>query len=112
MVMVIHEAPGVAKPMESLNYKPEQIEEVFSIFIDSEYPVSCIASGGHMIQGTRIFYPERTSHKVSKLNLIFQDLTPFLFSKFHQYLFQYISLIMPNTKLAGSQLLGRSGEAT
>ena len=37
VVMVIHEAPGMAEPMESLDYKTEQIEEVFSIFVDFEY---------------------------------------------------------------------------
>jgi hypothetical protein len=62
MVMVIHEAPAMAEPMESLDNKPEQIEEVFSIFVTSEYSAPCIASCGHMVEGTRVFYPERTSH--------------------------------------------------
>jgi hypothetical protein len=42
--VVIHEAPGMAKPMESLDHQTEQIKKIFSIFVASEYPVSCIAS--------------------------------------------------------------------
>ena len=37
MVMVIHEAPGMAEPMESVNNKPEQIQEVLSVFVASEF---------------------------------------------------------------------------
>jgi len=68
MVMVIHEAPGMTEPMESLDNKPEQIEEVFSVFVSSEYPAPGIASCSHMVEGARALYPEWTCHIVRLSN--------------------------------------------
>lgn len=72
-VMVIFEAPAVAEPMESLDNQPDQIEKVFSVFVTSEYSASYITSCGRRVEGTRVFYPERTSPIAI---LIIQDLTP------------------------------------
>jgi hypothetical protein len=47
--------------MEYVANKTEEVEEIFSIPVASEYLNSCIPPGGNMIEGAGIFYPERTA---------------------------------------------------
>ena len=56
MIMIVHEAVCVAKPIIPFNDNAKDSKKILSVLIISEYPVSCIAPRGDVINRIRIFY--------------------------------------------------------
>ena len=56
MIMIVHEAVGVAKPIIPFNDDAKDSEKILSVLIVREYLVSRIAPRGDMINCIRIFY--------------------------------------------------------
>ena len=62
MVVIGHEAVGVAKPIISLINVLKGVEEVFTILVVFKDRFFFITTGGDVINGTGVFYAERSSH--------------------------------------------------
>ena len=63
VVVVVHEAICMndeAKPFHEVIQKAEEIRPILLV---PEYVLPVIPPGRHMVEGTGIFNPERTSHK-------------------------------------------------
>ena len=62
MVMVGHQAIGVAAPAKALNSVAEQVEKLLSVSIVHKDVVAAIATGRDMIDATGEFHTQGTSH--------------------------------------------------
>ena len=62
MVVIGHEAVGVAKPIVSFIDMLKGIEEVLTILVVFKDGLFFITPGGDMIDGAGIFYTERACH--------------------------------------------------
>jgi hypothetical protein len=62
MVVIAHEAVGMAEPIEPLYNKAQAIEKCPVIGIVEKDFCPGIATRGYVVQGTGIFYAEGTSH--------------------------------------------------
>ena len=80
MVMVGHEAVGVADPVVALVDVLEGVEEVQTIRVGLENGFLLVPAGGHMIDCAGVFDAERTGHgrtlAEKRGNVKPQDLTP------------------------------------
>jgi hypothetical protein len=55
MIMIVHEAAGMAKPVEPLDDGAKHKEKILSVLVAQKYFVPSIPSGGDMIDGIWIF---------------------------------------------------------
>ena len=62
MVMVVHEAVGVADPVIAFVDVLEGVQEVDPVLVALENGLSLIATGSDVVDCTGIFYAKRTSH--------------------------------------------------
>ena len=62
VVVVIHEAVGMADPVESIYHVSKDIEEVSSVLVIQEDGLLSVAPGGDMVEGTFEFYSQRPGH--------------------------------------------------
>jgi len=62
MVMVGHEAVGVAHPVITLVDALKGIEEIFAVLVIFEDGLLFVAARGNMIHGAGVFYAKRTGH--------------------------------------------------
>jgi hypothetical protein len=65
MIVVGHEAVGVAQPIITLVDVLKDVEEVLAVLVIFEDSFLFVATRGHMIHGTRVFYAKRTGHGAS-----------------------------------------------
>ena len=79
MVMIVHEAVGVADPIVPFIDVLERIQKVDAILIVFEDGLLFITAGSDMIDSTGVFYAERTAHTgtlaKNKGNVKIKDLT-------------------------------------
>jgi hypothetical protein len=65
MVVIAHEAVGMAEPIEPPYNKAQNIEKCPVIgIVEKDFSLG-IATRGYVVEGTRIFYAEGTSHAYS-----------------------------------------------
>jgi hypothetical protein len=62
MIVVGHEAVGVAQPIITFVDVLKNVEEVLTILVVLEDHLLFVATRRNMIHGTRVFYAKRTSH--------------------------------------------------
>ena len=62
MVMVGHEAVGVADPIVAFVDVLEGVQEVLAVLVVFKYGLLFISPRGHMIDCAGVFYAERTCH--------------------------------------------------
>jgi hypothetical protein len=62
MVVVGHEAVGVAQPIITLVDVLKGVEEVLSVLVVFEDSLLFVAAGGDMIYGARVFYAKGAGH--------------------------------------------------
>jgi hypothetical protein len=67
MVVVCHEAVGVAQPVITLVDVLKSVEEVLAVLVVFEDGLLFIAARGNMIHGAGVFYAKRTSHCAKKV---------------------------------------------
>ena len=63
MIMVVHEAIGMAKPVETIVDFFQDVEKEGTVFIIVKDLIPCIASGGDVIEGAFVFYSKWSCHK-------------------------------------------------
>ena len=63
VIMVGHEAVGVADPVVALIDVLEGVQEVLAVMVILEDGLLFVATGCHMIYSAGVFYAERASHK-------------------------------------------------
>jgi hypothetical protein len=82
MVVVGHEAVGVAQPVITLVNMLKSVEETLAVLVVFEDSLLFVPARGYMIHGTRVFYSKRTGHSVKVSwplqNVNTKDLTPIL----------------------------------
>ena len=49
MIVIVHQAVGMAKPAKTLNRIAERIKKPEAIGVIPKYMISCIATGGHVV---------------------------------------------------------------
>jgi hypothetical protein len=62
MIVVVHEAAGVADPVISLVDVLEGVQEVYPVLVALEDGLSFVAPGGDVVDCTGVFYAERAGH--------------------------------------------------
>jgi hypothetical protein len=62
MVMIFHQAVGMAEPIVPEGNILKRIQEHLSVLIVSEYCLSFVSSAGDVIDSTWKFYTQRTRH--------------------------------------------------
>jgi hypothetical protein len=62
MIMVVHKTECVNNGIIILCGRLKIFKKLLSVALTLEYIFPFITSGGHMIKGTRIIYPQGTSH--------------------------------------------------
>jgi hypothetical protein len=62
MVVVVHEAVGVADPVISLVDVLEGVQEADPVLVALEDGLSFVAPGGNVVDCTGVFYAERAGH--------------------------------------------------
>ncbi len=62
MIMVGHETVGVTNPVVFFVDVLEGIEEIDTILVVFEDGLLFIPTGGHVVNGARVFYAKRSSH--------------------------------------------------
>jgi hypothetical protein len=60
--MIVHKAVGIAEPLKPIRNVVEEFNEIAAVLVTSEDPLTGVATGGDVIQGTRVFDTERTCH--------------------------------------------------
>jgi len=79
MIVVCHEAVGVADPVAALIDVLEGVQEVLTVLFVLEYGLLLVSTRGHVIDCAGILYAERAGHekKIAKGTTIIkpQDLT-------------------------------------
>jgi hypothetical protein len=65
MVMIIHEAIGMAEPMVALVDEGKDFEKYLTILIVLEYRFLVVAAVGDVIYRAGVFYAERSGHEGS-----------------------------------------------
>jgi hypothetical protein len=65
MVVVGHEAIGVAQPIVALVYMLKGVEEVLAVLVVFEDGLLLVTTGGYMVDCTGVFYAKRTGHGVN-----------------------------------------------
>jgi hypothetical protein len=65
MVVIAHEAVGMAEPIEALYNKAQDIEKCPVIgIVEKDFSLG-IATRGYVVEGTGVFYAEGASHAYS-----------------------------------------------
>jgi len=84
VIVVAHEAVGMAEPGISVIDMLQGAQEILAVLVVSKNSFLFISSAGDMIDRSRIFYAQRTSHRetISSLceYIMIKDLTPLAFS--------------------------------
>jgi len=62
MIVVGHEAVGVAQPIITLVDVLKGIEEILAVLVVFEDGLLFVATGGNMIYSAGVFYAKRTGH--------------------------------------------------
>ena len=80
MIVVVHEAVGVADPVISLVDVLEGVQEVDPVMVALEDGLSFVAPGGNVVNCTGVFYAKRAGHDgrtgaLKKANVNSKDLT-------------------------------------
>ena len=65
MVVVGHEAVGVAQPVITLVNMLKGVEKILAVLVVFEDSLLFVAARGNMIHGTRVFYAKRTGHRAN-----------------------------------------------
>jgi len=60
--MIVHQAIGMAYPAIARDGLPQEVKEIGSVRIASEYLLPGIASGGNVVEGAGVFDAERAGH--------------------------------------------------
>jgi hypothetical protein len=62
MVVIAHEAVGMAEPVDSLYHKAQDVKKCFVIgSVDKDFSPG-VATRGYVVQGAGVFYVKGTSH--------------------------------------------------
>jgi hypothetical protein len=80
MIVIVHEAIGMADPVISFIDVLEGVQKVDAVLVALEDGLSFVAPGGNVVDCTGIFYAERTGHIIEtialkKANVNSKDLT-------------------------------------
>ena len=62
MVVIVHQAPGMAEPAEPLDRRTERIDEDLPIGVVADDLCALVAAAGHMIERARKLDAERSRH--------------------------------------------------
>jgi hypothetical protein len=62
MIVVVHQAVGVADPMIPLIDMLQHVQKVDAVLIVSENSLLFVATGGDVIDSTCVFYAKRARH--------------------------------------------------
>jgi hypothetical protein len=62
MIMVVHEAVGVADPVISLVNVLKRVQKGEPVLVDPEDGLSVVAPGGDVVDCTCVFYTKRAGH--------------------------------------------------
>jgi hypothetical protein len=62
MIVVVHEAIGVADPMIAIIHPGEYPQECFTVPVIAVNVLLLVSPGGQVIDGAWIFYPQGTCH--------------------------------------------------